>query len=521
MKVLRKFKFNNPTRYTTVHLLDSLSQKESPHIILPQNLQTSNYPYVDTLCRGFRLHPLSRLELSCFAHSAALSTEINADVISTDPDEKSAITVQNIFKYRRDSSTASIERALDLCSLKLTDDLVLKVLKRHHLDWKPAYIFFKWVLKRGYESGYTPESRVYNEMIDILGKMLRFEELNQVLDEVSERKAFDEGTYGTLLNRYAAADKVEEAKDLFFRRGEFGLVPDLAAFQKLLMWLCRYKHVEVAETLFHSRKHDFSPDIKTWNIILNGWCVLGNVYEAKRFWKDIVASKCKPDLFTYGTFITALTKKGKLATALRLFRSMRDKGCKPDVVIYNCVIDALCFKKRIPEALQTFHDMEEYGCPPNVVTYNSLIKHLCKIRRMDKVYELLNEMEQKVSCVPNEITYNYLLKSSRKPEEVTGLLDRMKRKGCKLTSDTYNLILKLYMHWGCMEKVIYVWDEMIREGLGPDQRSYTIMIHGLHHKGRIEESVRYFHEMTSKGMVPEPRTELLVADMKTKMKEEK
>ncbi|KAG5046754.1 hypothetical protein JHK86_016160 [Glycine max] len=90
-------------------------------------------------------------------------------------------------------------------------------------------------------------------------------------------------------------------------------------------------------------------DIKMWNVILNGWCVLGNLHEAKRVWRDIVASPCKPHIFTYATFIKALTKKGKLGTALKLFRGMWGKGGKPDVVICNCIIDALCFKKRIPD----------------------------------------------------------------------------------------------------------------------------------------------------------------------------
>ncbi|GAV63448.1 PPR domain-containing protein/PPR_2 domain-containing protein, partial [Cephalotus follicularis] len=251
-------------------------------------------------------------------------------------------------------------------------------------------------------------------------------------------------------------------------------------------------------------------DIKTWNIVLNGWCVLGNVSEAKRFWKDILASKCNPDLFTYGSFIHILTKKGKLGTALKLFKAMWEKGCNPDVVICNCIIDALCFKKRIPQALEVFREMNDRGCLPNVATYNSLIKHLCKIQRMEKVYELVDEMEQKKgSCQPNDITYNYLLKSLKKQEEVSGVVGRMKRNGCKMTCDMYNLILKLYMDWDCQERVRCIWDEMENNGLGPDRRSYTIMIHGLYGKGRIDDALCYFNEMTTKGMVPEPKTEFL------------
>ncbi|KAK7850236.1 putative pentatricopeptide repeat-containing protein At3g15200 [Quercus suber] len=499
-----------PISYKPLHFLANILDSYS-----------ANNPNAETCSKVSKCNFLGITETTRFVHSIANSDDPTE--FQQEPNDQTIIFVQNLLKFRRDKPAKRIEQALNLCGLKLTEDLVLSVLQRHHSDWRLAYVFFNWVCRNGGEgSEYSPGSSVYNEILDILGKSQRFEEVVQVFDEMSKRKGLvNEGTYGILLNRFAAAHKVEEAIGVFNKRKEFGLEIELVAFQKLLMWLCRYKHVEDAETLFHSNRNEFGCDIKTWNIILNGWCVLGNVYEAKRFWNEIIASKCKPDMFTCGTFINALTKKGKLGTAIKLFQSMRKNG-NPDVVICNCIIDALCFKKRIPEALQIFKDMKKQGCPPNAATYNSLIKHLCKIRRMEKVYELLDEMEQKKgSCLPNAVTFNYLLKSLKNPEEVPEILERIERNGCRMTADTYNLILKLYMDWDSQERIRYTWDVMERDGLGHDRRSYTIMIHGLYDKGRIQDALRYFSEMTSKGMVPEPRTEILVRDMNVKLKESK
>ncbi|KAF6155874.1 hypothetical protein GIB67_039205 [Kingdonia uniflora] len=353
--------------------------------------------------------------------------------------------------------------------------------------------------------------------------MKRFEQLDQVFDEMLKREGVvDERTFAVLMHRYASAHKLKGAIKMFYRRREFGLEVDSAAFQTLLLALCRYKHVEEAESLFHEKIEEFPPDIKTLNIILNGWCVLGNVREAKRFWKDVVSyRRCKPDIFTYGIFINALTKAGKLGSALKLFRGMWKKGftLTPDVAICNCIIDALCFKKRIPEALDIFGKMNERGCSPNVVTYNSLIKHLCHIQRMEKVYKLLEEMEQmKGSCEPNSVTYNYLLKSMKKPKDVFELLERMETYGCKVTSDTYNLILKLFMYWNHADGIRSTWIEMEKNGVGPDQRSFTIMVHGLYKQGKKEEALWHFNEMKTKGIIPEPRTILLMKDIETTMK---
>jgi len=86
-------------------------------------------------------------------------------------------------------------------------------------------------------------------------------------------------------------------------------------------------------------------------------------------------------------------------------------------------------------------------------------------------------------------------------------MQRMKQGGCKLDSDTYNLILNLYINWNGVQKV---WDEMERSGYGPDQRSFTIMVHGLHSQGKLDEALQYYTTMKSRGMIPEPRTKILV-----------
>ncbi|CAH9062354.1 unnamed protein product [Cuscuta epithymum] len=421
--------------------------------------------------------------------------------------------IQTILKRHGDKSITGLHISLSESVFSLTDELVLDVIKRHRCDWKPAYAFFSWVLEGGnIRKGYSPGSAVYNQVIDILGKMRRFDELNQVLNVMTERgSVFTERTYGIVVNRYAAAHKVDEAIGFLYKRKDFGLEIDLVAFQILLMSLCRFKHVAAAEFLYHNKKKEFRDEIKTRNIILNGWCVLGSLRETKRFWNDIVTSNCKPDKFTYGIFINSLCKSGKISTAVKLFQTMWEKGCNPDVAICNSIIDGLCFKKRIPEALVIFREMNDKDCLPDSATYNSLIKYMCKIGRTKKAYELLGEMEQNGGdCSPNARTYSYLINSAKNQEEVTQVLERMEKQGCGMIGDTYNLVLRVYMSWGCYGSVKKMWDEMERAGSGPDQRSYTIMIHGLYEKGRLEDALCYFTEMTSKGMTPESRTRLLV-----------
>ncbi|VAH56940.1 unnamed protein product [Triticum turgidum subsp. durum] len=392
---------------------------------------------------------------------------------------------------------------------EMDEDVVLKVLQKQRSNWQVALLFFNWAAGLpSHEHG----PRTYTEMLDILGRMKKVRIMRQLFDEIPEQRCglvVTNRMFAVLLNRYAGAHKVQEAIEIFYKRKDYGFEVDLVGFQILLMSLCRYKHVEEAEALFLQKKDEFPPVIKSWNIILNGWCVKGSLADAKRVWNEIIVSKLKPDLFTYGTFINALTKAGKLSTAVKLFTSMWEKGINPDVAICNCIIDQLCFKKKIPEALKIFGEMNDRGCQADVATYNTLIKHFCKIRRTEKVYELLDDMEKK-GCSPNNMTYTYILKTTEKPRDVMNLIQRMEESGCRLDSDTYNLILNLYVSMKYEKGVQQVWEEMERNGSGPDQRSFTIMVHGLHSQGQLDQALQYYTTMKSRGMTPEPRTRILV-----------
>nr|AYM00775.1 pentatricopeptide repeat protein [Salvia miltiorrhiza] len=430
-----------------------------------------------------------------------------------------ALKIQTLLKSHFHEPVESIERLLEQCNPSLSHELALNVLKRHRSDWKSAHTFFRWLSGPENSSGYAPETSVYNEILDTLGRNHRFDELRQLLDELPRReKPMIERTYAIVVRRLAAAHKVDEAIQFFDRMEEgLGLRRDLAAFQTLLLALCRYKHVEMAELVFRNRKSEFNVDIKTWNIVLNGWCLLRSLPDAKRFWRDILASECKPDRYSYGIFINSLCKCGKARRALELLRAMWEEGCSPDAAICNTVIEGLCFKKMIPEALEVFREMREKGCSPDAATYNSLIKHLCKIQRMDAVEELLKEMEENGGFEANALTYGCLVRAAKSVEQVDGILERMKERGCEVGGDLYNLVLRLFVKWGDEERVRCVWGEMERRGVGPDRRSYTIVVHGLCEMGRVGAALEYFAEMECKGMAPEPRTKVLVEEMRCKL----
>ena len=88
-------------------------------------------------------------------------------------EENCALEVQTLLKNKADKSVSDIFQSLSNCNFTLSEDFILNVLKRHRSDWKPAFIFFKWILAGENPCRYSPKTESFNEILDILGRMRR------------------------------------------------------------------------------------------------------------------------------------------------------------------------------------------------------------------------------------------------------------------------------------------------------------------------------------------------------------
>ena len=90
-----------------------------------------------------------------------------------------------------------------------------------------------------------------------------------------------------------------------------------------------------ARNVYHSLKHDFRPNLQTFNILLSRW---KSTKEAEGFFKE-----------------------------------MREMGVKPGVVSYNCLVDVYCKGRELDKAFKAVEKMQNEDIMPDVITYNSLI----------------------------------------------------------------------------------------------------------------------------------------------------
>ncbi|WKA00051.1 hypothetical protein VitviT2T_018445 [Vitis vinifera] len=421
--------------------------------------------------------------------------EVNVNS-GADPEEVSRVcrVIDELFALDR-----NMEAVLDECNVDLSHALVVGVLERFKHARKPAFRFFCWA---GQKAGFTHNSRTYNAMMSVLGRTRQFESMMGMLGEMGEKGLLTMETFSIAIKAFAAAKERKKAVGVFELMKRYNFDAGVDTINCLLDNLGRAKLGKEAQALFEKLEDRFTPNLRTYTVLLNGWCRIKNLVEAGRTWNEMIDKGFKPDIIAHHTMLEGLLKCKKKSDAIKLFEVMKAKGPSPNVRTYTILIRDLCKQMKMQEAVEYFDEMVDSGCQPDAAVYTCLITGFGNQKKMDKVYALLKEMKEK-GCPADGRTYNALIKlmtNRQMPDDAVRIYKKMIQNGIQSTLHTYNMMMKSYFYTRNYEMGCAVWEEMGRKGCCPDDNSYIVFIGGLIRHGRSEEACRYLEEMIEKGM---------------------
>ncbi|GAA0162857.1 hypothetical protein LIER_18859 [Lithospermum erythrorhizon] len=366
----------------------------------------------------------------------------------------------------------NMEAVLDGCGVVLTHDLVVDVLDRFKHARKVAFQFFCW---SGDWPGFGHDSGTYNKMMEILGKTKQFETMVSVLEDMGERGLLTLETFQISIKAFAAAKERKKAVGLFELMKKYKFKVRVETINCLLDELGKAKLGKEAQTLFERLEHRFTPNIRSYTVLLNGWCRVKNLLEAGKIWNMMIDKGFKPDIAAHNTMLDGLLKCKKRSDAIKLFEVMRAKGPSPNVKSYTILIRDLCKQGEMDMAIGYFGEMLDSGGEPDAAIYTCLVTGYGNQNKMDKVYRLLVEMKEKgfspdaqleKGFSPDAQLYNALIKlmiNHQMLEEIVQVYKKMIQGGLKPTIHTYNMMMRSYFIAKDYDMASAVWEEMKRK----------------------------------------------------------
>ncbi|KAK9117031.1 hypothetical protein Sjap_015978 [Stephania japonica] len=394
---------------------------------------------------------------------------------------------------------------LDRLNHNWSPNLVDQILKRLWNHAPKALQFFN-LLDR--HRSYTHSASSFNHAADIAARLRDYVSLWALLNRMRARRLGPTNrTFAIVFERYVAAGKPDRAVKVFLSMHELGCDRNLCAFNTLLDVLCKSKRVEMAFELFRVFRGRFRPDVVTYNIIANGWCLIKRTNRALEVLREMVERGLEPTISTYNVVLKGFFRAGQVKEGWEFFLEMKRRGCEIDVVSYTTVVHGFGVVGEVEKARRVFDEMVKEGCLPSVATYNALIQVLCKKSSVEDALVVFEEMVRK-GYVPNTTTYNVVIRGlchSGKMEKAVELMGRMKGDEREPNVQTYNVVIRYFCDAGEVEKGMELFEKMRSGECLPNLDTFNVLISAMFVRKKADDLLaagKLLIEMVDRGFVP-------------------
>jgi pentatricopeptide repeat domain-containing protein 1 len=198
--------------------------------------------------------------------------------------------------------------------------------------------------------------------------------------------------------------------------------------------------------LKYMREHSISPNIVSYNTVMDYYCSNQKMDRALEVYEKIKACGIKTDNFTFTILIKGLrmlrdASNPKIEQIIDEYRTLAESR---DVVIYNSFIDLYVYLGNNEKAKAVYDKLlADPDVHPDQVTFNTLIKGACKNKELEPALIYLGHMKRQ-EIKPNRITYNSLMDIAVKLQDMKQalvFLEDMKRDEIAPDGYTYSIIL--------------------------------------------------------------------------------
>nr|CAD1837091.1 unnamed protein product [Ananas comosus var. bracteatus] len=268
-----------------------------------------------------------------------------------------------------------------LSGFQLTSPVVDSLLQKFGDDWKSAFSLFEWA---SLQISYKHTTYACNKMVDLLGKMRKWERMWDLVEDMREGCSVTLDTIAKMMRRLAGGGKWKDAIVVFDELESFGFVRDTETMNILLDTLCKEKKVEVAREAFVVLKSHIHPDAYTFNIFVHGWC------NARRDGDEWVGRSVS----TYNTMISIFCHDGQEQRAFTVLTDMEKASCKPDLQTYRPLLRLCLSKRELYDHIERLLNdiMDKHNQSLDLDTYTLLIHGLCRVGDTEWACLLFDDM---------------------------------------------------------------------------------------------------------------------------------
>ncbi|PON69227.1 Tetratricopeptide-like helical domain containing protein [Parasponia andersonii] len=239
----------------------------------------------------------------------------------------------------------------------------------------------------------VPANRItYNILLKGYCKQLQMDKAKELLKDMIEDAGIepDVVSYNILIDGCILVDDSAGALAFFNEMRSKGIAPTKISYTTLMKAFALSGQPKLAHKVFDEMLNDprVKADIIAWNMLVEGYCRLGLVEEAKKIIERIKEKGFYPNVATYGSLANGIALARKPGEALLLWNEVKERfdaknegenpdpssppPLKPDEGLLDTLADICVRAAFFKKALEIVACMEENGIPPNKTKYTRI-----------------------------------------------------------------------------------------------------------------------------------------------------
>ncbi|KAH7553616.1 hypothetical protein JRO89_XS12G0034200 [Xanthoceras sorbifolium] len=241
----------------------------------------------------------------------------------------------------------------------------------------------------------VPANRItYNILLKGYCQQLQIDKAKELLQEMADDSGIkpDVVSYNILIDGCILIDDSAGALAFFNEMRARGIAPTKISYTTLMKAFALSAQPKLANEVFDEMLRDprVKVDIVAWNMLVEGYCRLGLVEEAKKIIQRMKENGFYPNVATYGSLANAISLARRPGEALLLWKEVKERcemkkeavssDCdsppppplKPDEGLLDTLADICVRAAFFKKALEIIACMEENGIPPNKTKYKTI-----------------------------------------------------------------------------------------------------------------------------------------------------
>ncbi|CAI9112844.1 OLC1v1013338C1 [Oldenlandia corymbosa var. corymbosa] len=239
---------------------------------------------------------------------------------------------------------------------------------------------------------------IHNSKINYMCRHKMMDEaLAHFRDMIQKGIAANAVAFGSLIHGFLLLGKSDMARIVWKEMVSYGIKPNVPMYNIIMDWVSRdalrENGQEIAVKLFETMvEQGKSPTLISYNSLMYGYSIQGEVREARRIFDSMVAKGIEPHAWSYNTLMGWYFLVSNHEEDLQLFEDMQVKCVTATVSTLNILLQGLFEYDLIDQAKEL---SKEIGTQADVFTYSVFMKGLCKVEEIDNAMDMLHKLEIK------------------------------------------------------------------------------------------------------------------------------